>query len=79
MDERIPETQPSGALVPPPGKPPGALATSAPLPPREPRPARLSGVRGISIAGRDLRALVDAALDELDQLGDRIAGAAGLR
>jgi hypothetical protein len=73
MDDRIPETQPGGALVPPPDTPPGALATSAPLPPRPSRESR------VSIAGRDLRALVDAALDELDQLGDRIADAAGLR
>ncbi|MDB4878709.1 MAG: hypothetical protein JWL60_155, partial [Gemmatimonadetes bacterium] len=31
MDERIPDTQPSGALVPPPRDPPTAVATGAPL------------------------------------------------
>ena len=76
MDDRIPETQPSGALVPPPRVPPGAVATSAPLPPRPSQPAR---TRGISIGGRELRGLVNSALDELDLLGDRIAAAAGLR
>jgi hypothetical protein len=73
MDEHTPETQPNGALTPPPRVPPTALATSAPLPPREPSPRRVplrrSGVRG----------LIDAALDGLDSLADRIAGAAGLR
>jgi hypothetical protein len=73
MDDRTPETQPSGALVSSPRTPPDALASSASLPPRPSPESR------ISIAGRDLRALVDAALDELDHLGDRIAGAAGLR
>ena len=33
-DERIPEPQPSGALVPPPHVPSTALATAAPVPPR---------------------------------------------
>ena len=73
MDDRNPETQPSGALVPPPQVPPGALVTSAPPPPppsREPT---------ITLSTRGLRDLVNAALDELDSLGDRIADAAGLR
>ena len=33
-DARLPEPEPSGALVPPPTYPPTALATAAPLPPR---------------------------------------------
>ena len=71
-DNQLPETQPSGSLVPPPHVPPGALATAAPLPPWRP-----SG----SIRRREhrLRALLDAALDRLDLLGDRIAGTVGLR
>ena len=71
MDEHSPETQPSGSLVPPPRVPPGALATAAPQPPHRPsRSVRRSyGVRD----------LVSDALDRLDALGDRIAGAVGLR
>ena len=33
-DARLPETEPSGALVPPPTHPPTALAAAAPLLPR---------------------------------------------
>jgi hypothetical protein len=74
MDDRIPETQPSGALVPPPRVPPTAVATSAPLPPRGPggHAARVHSSR--TGAG----AFLAAALDELDRLGDGIAGALGI-
>jgi hypothetical protein len=71
MDDRIPETQPSGALVPPPRMPPTAIATSAPLPPR-PRSSTTVRSSGAS-------ALLSTALDELDRLGDRLAGALGIR
>lgn len=75
MDDFTPETQPSGSLVPPPRVPPIAIATSAPLSPRShPRhPSLLERPR------RSLRDLVESALDELDRVGDRIAGAVGLR
>jgi len=73
MDEHTPETQPTGSLTPPPGRPPTALATSAPLPPRGPSPRRLP------LRRTELRRLIDSALDGLDSLADRIAGAAGLR
>jgi hypothetical protein len=73
-DDRIPETQPSGALVPPPRVPPTAVATAAPLPPRRPIPPRPPASLGAS-----LRGFLSAALDRLDALGDRIADAAGLR
>lgn len=76
MDERIPDTQPSGALVPPPRNPPTAVATAAPLPPRPPRAARPLLRRG-PVAR--LRALVDTVLDELDSVGDRVAASLGLR
>ena len=73
MDEHVPETQPSGSLVPPPLVPPGAVATAAPLPPSRPTSSAVwrpeTGLRG----------LIVAALDRLDTLGDRIAGAVGLR
>ena len=69
MDDQTPDTQPAGALVPPPHRPPTALATAdLPLPPSRPRLAR-----------RRFVPLLDAALDELDRLVDRIAAAAGLR
>ena len=75
MDDRSPETQPAGALVPPPRVPPTAVATSAPLPPR---PQRRRETAPASI-GQSLARALRSALDELDLLGDRIAAAAGLR
>ncbi|MEP6999549.1 MAG: hypothetical protein ABI969_03665 [bacterium] len=71
MDESLPETQPYGALTPPPSGPSTAIATSAPLPPR---PHRLSTTRRTG-----LHALVDRALDRLDTLADGIAEVVGLR
>ena len=73
MDEYGPETQPSGALTPPPRHPPAAIATSAPLPPRG------SGRRVGPHRSQGLRGLLEAALDGLDALGERIAKVAGLR
>ncbi|MDQ6635373.1 MAG: hypothetical protein M3Z10_11545 [Gemmatimonadota bacterium] len=72
MDENLPETQPDGALVPPPRVPPLALTTSAPLPPHQPAPRS-------PWRTETLRDLATAALDRLDVLGDRIANAVGLR
>ena len=71
-DERVPEPQPSGALVPPPVHPPTALATAAPLPPRR-WDDDVSEARGL------LTRAVDRALDALDDVGDRIAEVVGLR
>ena len=73
MDDRILETQPSGALTPPPGHPPTAIATSAPLPPRGPAP------RPMRYRTKGIRGLIESALDQLDSLAERIAHAAGLR
>jgi len=71
IDDFVPEPQPSGALVPPPRNPPTAIATAAPLPPRnEPRIVR---------RGSGFRGLVETALDTIDTLGDTIAEAVGLR
>lgn len=72
-DERIPETEPSGALVPPPVHPPTALAAAAPL-----RPRRWDDDDLIEARGLLERALV-RALDALDDVGDSIARAVGLR
>ena len=73
MDDYIPETQPSGALVPP-NKPPGtAVATSAPLPPsREPlaRTLRDSNV---------IRRFLSRTFDVVDEVADAVAGGLGLR
>lgn len=72
-DERIPQPEPSGALVPPPSYPSTALATSAPLPPRSWRDDDL-------IAARDFFArVVRRTFDALDDVGDSIATAVGLR
>ena len=72
MDEYRPDTESSGALTPPPTRPPVAVAASAPIPARTSAsrvPARRSGLRG----------LIESALDGLDAIAERIAGAAGLR
>jgi hypothetical protein len=71
-DTRLPETEPSGALVPPPSHSPTALATAAPLLPRRWEDDRLEA------RGFFLRAM-ERTLDALDQVGDSIAAAVGLR
>jgi hypothetical protein len=71
-DPRIPETEPSGSLVPPPTHPPTALATAAPIPPRR-RPDDLMEARSL------IARAVTRTLDALDQVGDSIAAAVGLR
>jgi hypothetical protein len=74
MEDYIPQTQPSGALVPP-NKPPGtAIATAAPLPPnRQPRHAR---------AFHDpnpIRRFITRTLNVVDEVADAVAGGFGLR
>jgi hypothetical protein len=72
-DERSPEPEPSGALVPPPHLPSTALATAAPLPPRRWDDDDV-------IAARNFFArVVQSTLDALDNVGDSIATAIGLR
>jgi len=71
-DERLPEPEPSGALIPPPTYPPSALATAAPLPPRRWADDSIDA-RGIVVRA------IDRTLDALDQVGDSIAAAVGLR
>jgi hypothetical protein len=71
-EERIPESEPSGALVPPPVHPPTALAAAVPLPPRR-WEDDVDEARGV------LERAVERALDALDSAGDRIAEAVGLR
>lgn len=73
MDGHLPEPESSGSLVPPPRVPPTAVATSAPPPPPP------ASSRSTRLGRRGIAGLVDAALDSLDTLGDRIAGAVGLR
>ena len=74
MDDFIPQTQPSGALVPP-NKPPGtAVATSAPLPPsREPRHAWHLHDRN------PIRRFLSRTFDVVDEMADAVAGGLGLR
>jgi hypothetical protein len=72
-DERIPETEPTGALVPPPPMPSTALAAATPLPPRRWDDEDV-------IAARDFFArVVRRTFDALDTVGDSIASAVGLR
>jgi hypothetical protein len=71
-DERLPEPEPSGALVPPPTYPPTAIATDAPLPPRRP-------VNEIARPRNVFRDMMRATLDTLDHVGDKIAAAMGMR
>jgi hypothetical protein len=71
MDEHGPDTEFQGALTPPPSHPATEVAASAPplAPSVSPMPAHRRGLRG----------LIEAALDGLDAVADRIAGVAGLR
>jgi hypothetical protein len=72
MDESLPESEPRGALVPPPVHPPTALAAAAPLQPRRSDDDVIEA-RGV------IERVVDRALDALDTVGDSIAAAVGLR
>ena len=69
-DDVMPEPEPAGALVPP-RNPPAAMVTAAPLP----------GSSSQSITSRQgfFRGLVQSTLDALDDVGDSIAHAIGLR
>ena len=72
IDDMLPEPEPAGALIPPPRNPPIALATAdAPLPYREPR--------GVAPREGIVRQVVQTALNALDDVGDSIARAVGLR
>ena len=71
-DERIPDPEPSGALVPAPQVPSTSLAGAAPWTPR----LNDDDV----IAARELFArVVRSTFDALDNVGDSIATAIGLR
>ncbi|MDB4883854.1 MAG: hypothetical protein JWL95_2620 [Gemmatimonadetes bacterium] len=71
-DEQMPEPEPTGALVPPPRNPPTAIATASPLPPHRPS-------RAITPREGFFRNLVQSTLNALDDVGDSIAHAIGLR
>lgn len=75
-----PPTEPSGALMPPP-KPPVTALAALPVPPPPPRPpAHHWRERRVIIGGSfDLLVAVNRVLDTLDEVGDRIAEAAGIR
>lgn len=75
-DEVTPPTEPKGALVPPPRVLPTAIASSE-QPPPSPRSPRPHAVAQRPVGG--LRGVIDAVLAVLDDLGDRIAAASGLR
>jgi hypothetical protein len=64
-EDQAPDTQPSGALVPPPRIPPTSVATAAPVPPRPLGPR--------SRTRSPFQAAIATILDGLDLLGDRIA------
>ncbi|HKP15218.1 MAG TPA: hypothetical protein VJT85_04110 [Gemmatimonadaceae bacterium] len=71
-DARLPQTESSGALVPPPPHPPTALAAGASIPPRRWEDDVLDA--------RDLlERSIERTLDALDRVGDSIAAAVGLR
>jgi len=71
----VPESQPSGSLVPPPRHPPTAIATATPQPPRPP----VSAVppEPLSLT-RLLRRAIDRALDVADDVADTIVSATGI-
>jgi hypothetical protein len=73
-DERSPDPQPSGALVPPPHLPSTALAATAPVPPR-----RWDDDNDVIAARNFFARVVRSTFDALDNVGDSIASAIGLR
>lgn len=78
-DELPPATEPAGHLIPPPRKPPTAIAAFASEPePRPPRPARgwASPARRPTLGGAVVRA-IDSMLDVLDAVGDAVRATAG--
>src|SRR5512138_765764 len=74
MDDALPPTEPKGALIPPPRKPPTAVGAFASQPePRPPRPMRRwdSPINQPDI-GRAIVRAVDGILDLLDAVGDSV-------
>jgi hypothetical protein len=73
-DDFTPPTQPSGALVTPPNVPPTALALASPAPlrPRQPRPKPL-------FTGSGFDQFVSRTLDMVDDFADTVAEGLGLR
>ena len=71
-DARLPQTESSGALVPPPSHPPTALAAAGSIPPRR-WEADVADARDL------LERSIERTLDALDRVGDSIAAAVGLR
>ncbi len=72
-----PTPEPRGALVPPSRRPPTAIATDTPPPPRPSHVARARAANAPWLL-RALGGLVSAALDAADAAGDAIRAAAGL-
>lgn len=73
MEDFTPQTQPSGALVPPPKAPGTALATASPAPlPHRPVERSISEPTAI-------RRLIQQTLDAVDELADTLAEGLGLR
>ena len=72
--EQPPTTESSGQLVPPPRKPPTAIATFASQPePRPPLPVRRwRSPAGSSDLERAIVRTVDDVLDVLDEVGDAV-------
>lgn len=83
-DDSTPQSEPRGDLTPPPRVPPTAVAASpapdAPEPRRTPAVARFEvGLPPLPRRPPYLSWTVDRALDALDDVGDAIAVAIGLR
>ncbi len=74
MDDFIPQTEPSGALVPPPRVPPTAVALATPDPPPL-RPSRVPYLRRTGSVAQ----FVQRTLDAVDELADTVAEGLGLR
>ena len=78
LDDVAPQTEPKGELIPPPRKPPTAVAADAAEP--EPRPPRSVQRWKRPTRGPVPKAIVravDAVLDVLDSVGDAVRAAAG--
>ena len=76
-DEPTPLPEPRGSLVPPVRRPPTAIATATPEPPRPPV-VRRSTRRGPAFL-RAMRDAMNVVLDVADDVADSVAEALGVR
>ena len=77
--DELPRPEPRGALVPPDRRPPTALGTDTPEPPRPPRQHWQRHMERTINIGPDLKAAMNKVLDAVDRVAETIAVELGIR